>query len=180
MSFQVFGQFLDGACAVAYFVLDIQSKFCEGEVVLSVGHEHGIVAESLGAAFLGGDGTIDDAFKESLLSPFDEGYGRAETGGAVGLVGEFAEEFQGVGLGVVSVGEDLAGRVYTGAHVESRHLQTCVVGKDVKAVAVEDKVGLLQGVAFQRGGRFGNVLMATDVGEGEDFYITVKHGTHLF
>ena len=81
---------------------------------------------------------------------------------------QFFEQPHHIGLGIVPIGVGVAGGVHTGTSVESNHFQTGVVGKNVKSVAFVDIAGFEEGVAFEGVGRFGDVIVAVDVGEGED------------
>lgn len=129
--------------------------------------EHGIVAETAFATLLAEDCTLDDAFKEMLLSITDEGYGRTETCTAIGLVLQLVEQTFDVGLSIVA--RPIAIHVaeacceYAWTSVESLHLKSRIVGEAIYAIVLMDVACLLEGVTLERICRFGYVIMATYV-----------------
>ena len=78
---------------------------------------------------------------------------------------QLLQEFVHIGVAVVSVRKGIACRVYAGSSVERVDFQSRIVGKDVEPVAFVDKARFQQGIALEGVGRFGDVLVAIDVGQ---------------
>ena len=73
----------------------------------------------------------------------------------------------------------IAGSVYAGGAAESGDFQSCVIGKTVEAVVLLHVTGFLKGVALQRLCRLGDILMATDVGESQDYEAFAQDLSHF-
>lgn len=129
--------------------------------------KHGVVAETTFATLLVEDCTLDDAFKEMLLSITDESYGRTETSTAIRLVLQLVEQTFDVGLSIVArpIAVHIAEACceYAWTSIESLHLKSRIIGEAIYAIVLVDVACLLEGVTLERIRRFGNVIMATYV-----------------
>lgn len=74
---------------MAYFVFVVDGHLREGQSVVTVGGEDGVVAEAFVAVAFGGDGSAADALEEGLGAVgVYEGNDGAELRGAVGIAVE--------------------------------------------------------------------------------------------
>ena len=155
-------------------VFDIHSEFCKG-VVVTFGLEHGVVAEAFTAVLLVGDGAVDNAFKlghflhssatagAHIASLYQRNDG-AEACLAIVFSCQFGKQLLHIGLRVVAFATSIACAINTRCTVESLYFETGIVGKTAHMIVVIHILSLLQGILFKGLARFGNILMAADVG----------------
>ena len=71
-----------------------------------------------------------------------------------------------IGLAVVVCALGVARAVDSRLATQGIDLQSRIVGKAVVAIVVEDVLGFGETILLQRSPVFGNILVATDVGQG--------------
>ena len=124
--------------------------------------------------------SVHTPFEEVLFAPDDQCNDGAEVRLAVRLAVQLTQQFVDVRLIVVAIGVGIACSVHPRLSAERIDFQTGVVGKDVEAVALVHKARFEQRIALERVGRFGNVFVAVDVGQRNDFEFVAHHGGDFF
>ena len=83
-------------------------------------------------------------------------------------------------LSIVAFAFGITGGVHSGRSVQSFHFQSGVIGKAVQLIVPVDKRRFQQGISFQRFGCFGNVRVAVNVIQTEQFYLIPEDGSYFF
>ena len=80
----------------------------------------------------------------------------------------------------MAIGVGIAGGVNSGATTECGHLQAGVVGKAVEAVVAINVARLYERIAFEGVSGFGNIGVAMDVSQTEQFDMVAQDGAYFF
>ena len=142
-------------------------------------HEERVVAETSISVELGENLAIHTTFEICGGVAFDECDDGSEVSTSVGLSLHLAQELGVVGSTVVAFLRGIAGGEDARRAVESRHLQTAVVGEAVEAVVFLHELGFLQRVLLECVPRLRYVGTASDVIEAADIVFLAEHGAHL-
>ena len=157
-------------CTVADFILDIISQFGERPFI-AFRFEHGIITKTRIAPFFSDYLALYHSFKKIFLSVQYQRNGSTELCFAIFFAFQFVKQFEHIGLGVVSFAACIAGGIDSGGPVQGFYFQSGIIGKAIQAVVFKDKRRFQQGISLQRLGCFGNIRMATDIVEAQQFYL---------
>ena len=143
----------------------------------------GVVAKAVGAHALLQNLPFHNALEEMFFTTLYEHDSRAETGLPRRGILQFVKQATDVGIGVVAVAVSVhlakAGGVDSRLTAQGIYLQTCVVGKTVHTIVLRHILGFLPGISFQRLGRLGDVLVASDILEPAHLVATSQYLPYL-
>ena len=150
-------------------ILRLGTHLCEGHAVGFEGSKDRVVPEAFIPYALPQYRAFHDAFEEHLLVALHKGDDGAEACSPRRSSFKLVKQASYVGIGIVALAIAVHGaeacRIDSRCSVQGVHFQPGVVGKAVHAIVLMDIACLLQSIAFNRVGRFGNVLHAADVAQ---------------
>ena len=175
---QVFHEAGDSAAAVADAVLVLGRHLGKGTAVTLDGLENAVVAEATRAVALGKDNALDLSLEQVHLVTLQQGYSGAETSRAIADSIEFFQHFVNIGLAVMTW-SGITCRVNSRLTIKGINFQSSVVAEAVITVMLLDIAGLHLGIFLDGMAGFGNILMASDVGQTQNFIGIAQHLTQL-
>lgn len=164
---EIAGEALDSTSAVAHRILLLTTQLGES-LLASLRTEDGVIAEAMVTRALEGNLSIDCALEEVgpvLIDKSDDGTEAGTTRGRYTL-----ETLQKEGY-IIFEGSMLpceARRVDPRSSVKSLDLESRVIGKAIEPVALPHVARLDEGIALQRIGGLGDLLVAPDVSQADD------------
>lgn len=164
-----------GTSAVRKLIFHRYSEFGKG-FSRFFGNEYGVVAKAFVATTLRSDVAFDFPLESMLLAIDDESNHGAESCLALRHALHLVEDFIDIGVGIVAIGVGIARSVHTWAPTECIDFQSRIVGKNGESVAFVNEARLLQGVALECIGRFGNIAFKIDVGKRENLKLIAHDG----
>ena len=144
------------------------------------GLEYRVITEAGISALLFDDFPFDHTFKEIFLSVENQRNGSAELRFPILFSFQFVEQLAHIRLSIVAFAFGITGGVHAGRSVQSFHFQSGVIGKAVQLIVPVDKRRFQQGISFQRFGCFGDVRVAVNVIQTEQFYLIPKDSGYFF
>ena len=164
---EIASQALDSTSAVTHRILLLTTQLSES-LLASFGAEDGVIAEAMVTRALESNLSIDCALEEVdpvLIDKSNDGTEAGTTWGRHPL-----ETLQKEGY-IIFEGSMLpceARRVDPRSSVKSLDLESRVIGKAIEPVALPHVARLDEGIALQRIGGLGDLLVAPDVSQADD------------
>ena len=175
---EIASQALDSTSAVTHRILLLTTQLGES-LLTSFGAEDGVIAEAMVTRALESNLSIDCTLEEVgpvLIDKSDDGTEAGTTRGRYTL-----ETLQKEGY-IIFKGSMLpceARRVDPRSSVKSLDLEPRIIGKAIEPVALPDVTRLDEGIALQRIGGLGDLLVAPNVSQADDLQASREEGTDL-
>ena len=168
-----FAEFVCGYGAMAYFIFQFIAHLCKS-LRVTFGYKYRIVSETR----ITSSGFDDFSFYKTLEQVFfsvnNQGKYCTKLCFPVFYSFHVVQEFQHICFCIVSV-SGIAGRINSRFSIQCFHFQSGVIGKAVQLIVPVDKRRFQQGISFQCFCCFGDVRVAVNVIQTEQFYLCLLY-----
>ena len=164
---EIASEALDSTSAVAHRILLLTTQLGES-LLASLGTEDGVIAETMVTGALERDLAIDCTLEEVRPVFVDESDDSTEAGTTWGRYPLETLQKEGYILFEGSMLPCEARRVDSRSSVKSLDLESRIIGKAMKPVALPDVARLDEGIPLQRIGGLRDLLVTPDVSQADD------------
>ena len=175
---EIAGEALDSTSAVAHRILLLTTQLGES-LLTSFGAEDGVIAEAMVTRALERDLAIDCTLEEVRPVFVDKSNDGTEAGTTWGRYTLEMLQKEGYILFEGSMLPCEARRVDSRSSIKSLDLESRIIGKAMKPVALPHVARLYEGIPLQRIGSLRDLLVTPDAGETDHLQTSREEGTDL-